>query len=202
MYLLEVKFRIMEISKIKALIFILLLLTFILCLSSCRNKNGNKEIAEQVSNKKFERSGLEKDTDFAVTVAEGGMLEIKLGQLAQSKASSEKIRTLGQLMIADHVKTTAELKMLARQKNIKVPEKLDKANQDRYNDLAKKKGKDFDKAYAQFTVWDHKDAIDNFKKESDRGSDTDLKSWASGKISVLERHLEMAKQAEDFAKKM
>jgi putative membrane protein len=45
-------------------------------------------------------------------------------------------------------------------------------------------------------VKDHKDAVDKFKKQAEKGEDADLKSWAAGKVAALEHHLEMAKAAE------
>jgi len=45
-------------------------------------------------------------------------------------------------------------------------------------------------------VKDHKDDIDAFQKEADKGEDPDIKQWAAGKLSTLEHHLDMAKTAE------
>ncbi len=50
-------------------------------------------------------------------------------------------------------------------------------------------------------VKDHKEDIDAFKKEADKGNDPDLKQWASGKVPTLEHHLDMARSAEDAADK-
>lgn len=101
------------------------------------------------------------------------------------------------MMVDDHGKANEELKTLAAQKNITLPTVLSEECQNTYNDLAAKTGKDFDDAYTDFMVKDHKKDIDNFKKQADKGNDADLKSWAAGKVATLEHHLDMAKRAED-----
>jgi putative membrane protein len=121
---------------------------------------------------------------------------VQLGKLALTNSSAPAVKKFANMMIEDHTKANAELKALAEKKNITVPAVLSNKNQDDYNDLSKKKGADFDKAYTSFMVKDHKDDIDEFKKEADKGTDADLKDWASGKVPVLQHHLEMAQMAD------
>ena len=49
-------------------------------------------------------------------------------------------------------------------------------------------------------VDDHKDDVDEFKKEADNGKDADLKSWAAGKVPVLQHHLDVAQNVKDSIK--
>lgn len=166
---------------------------FALCLYACgKRADDTKEVAEEQNEEKFEKSDTEGDAEFAVAAADGGMLEVQLGQLAASKGSSEAVKKFGQSMVDDHSKANEELKALAAQKNITLPTTLSDKNQKKYDELAEKSGADFDKAYASFMVDDHKEDIDEFKKEAEKGNDADLKTWAAGKVSVLEHHLSMA----------
>jgi putative membrane protein len=66
-----------------------------------------------------------------------------------------------------------------------------------YDELAAKTGTEFDEAFAERIVKEHKDDIDHFKKEADKGNDPDLKAWASEKVPTLEHHLDVAKSTED-----
>jgi putative membrane protein len=95
------------------------------------------------------------------------------------------------------VKPIEELKTLAASKNITLPTVLSEECQNTYNDLAAKTGRDFDEAYTNFMVKDHKEDIDEFKEQADKGNDAELKSWAAGKVATLEHHLNMAKQTKD-----
>ncbi len=178
----------------------LLLLCTFFTLSSCTKKEKDStEIAEDKNEVKFEDTDIENDTEFAVAAADDSMLEVDLGKLAQSKGSSESVKMFGETMVTEHTKVIEELKALALQKNISLPTALSENSQKTYNNLSEKMGKDFDEAYTDVMVKGHKDAVDRFKKEADKGDDQELKSWAAGKVAALEHHLDMAKKVEDVA---
>src|SRR5688572_521825 len=113
----------------------------------------------------------ERDQKFLQEAMEGSMLEVKLGELAQRNASSQQVKDLGQTMIKDHSKAITELKKLASEKNLVLPESLGEKSQKHYDMLAKKTGKDFDKAYSKCMVMDHKKDICKFRKEAKKGYD-------------------------------
>jgi putative membrane protein len=139
---------------------------------------------------------MKPDADFAVAAADGGMLEVALGRLAEKKGVSQTIKKLGAQMVADHSKANMELKALAAEKHIVIPDNMSEKCQKKVSDLDEKKGRDFDKAYADLMVSDHKDDIDEFKKESEKGHDAQVSAWAKNKIPVLEHHLMMAEDAQ------
>jgi putative membrane protein len=184
-------------KNIKALSILFAACFFVL--ASCGTKtdqDDSKEVAEEQNEEKFDDTQLEDATDFAVEAADGGMLEVQLAQLALTKASSPQVKEFAQKMIDDHSKANEELKKLAQSKNITLPSALGEKNQKDYNDLAEKSGADFDKAYCEFMVKDHKEDLDKFKKAAEKSEDPDLKSWAAGKVPVLEHHLSMAEGME------
>jgi putative membrane protein len=188
-------------KKIKMLNLLWVVCLFALAACGTKsNPDDSKEIAEDQNEEKFDSTKLEDDTEFAVNAADGGMLEVQLGQLAATKASSPKVKEFAQKMVDDHSKANDELKSLAAQKNISLPASLSEDKQKKYDDLAGKSGADFDKAYSEFMVKDHKDDIDKFKKCADDAKDADLKAWAAGKVPVLEHHLSMAQAMEEVVK--
>jgi len=50
------------------------------------------------------------DSDFLKEAAQGGMMEVQLGKLAQEKAADEKVKQFGKRMDQDHSKANDELK--------------------------------------------------------------------------------------------
>lgn len=104
-------------------------------------------------------------------------------------------------MVKDHSKANDELKAAAKEKNITLPAMMSDKCQKKVSDLSEKKGADFDKAYADLMVSDHKDDIDEFKKEADSGMDKQLSAWAKDKVPVLEHHLMMAEDAKKAVNK-
>ena len=134
------------------------------------------------------------DKEFAVCAAKAGMKEVKLGQLALTNGSSQQIKNLGQQMVDDHSKANAELMELTSKKAITLPSGMTEKEQKGYDKLAKLKGAEFDKAYAKCMVKDHKQAICLFKREAKKGEDSDLKTFAQGKVPTLEHHKMMSEE--------
>jgi len=134
------------------------------------------------------------DEKFAMEAAKAGAKEIKLGQIAVSKGSTAEVRQLGQMMVDQHTQAAAQLKALADRKGIKLPAE-DAECKKCCADISKKTGKDFDKAYTELMVKDHKKVISEFKMEKDSGKDADLKSWAATTLPTLEHHLTMSETA-------
>jgi putative membrane protein len=137
----------------------------------------------------------EKDRQFINEAAQGNMLEVKLGELAQTNTTTDKVKVLGQHMIDDHTKAENDLKALASKKGIVVPANLDEKGFKVYNKLVKKQGEDFDKAYTKCMVKDHKKDIEKFKKQADKGDDAELKAWVQNTIPILEGHKQQAEDA-------
>jgi putative membrane protein len=183
-------------------IYYLLLMPTLVAIASCHGNNSGMSsstdstnsttIAKDSNSQRFDTTNLQGDANFAVNAADGGMLEAKLGQLAATNASSGDVKSLGKTMYDDHTKANDELKALAQKDNIMLPAALSDKSQSAYDDLAKKTGKDFDKAFAKQMVDDHKKVIDAFQKEANNGNNADLKAWANGKLPVLQGHLQMS----------
>jgi putative membrane protein len=172
-------------------------------LFSCGGQNKQedpKDVAEEQNEEKFDDADKEKDTDFAIAAADGGMLEVELAKVAQQKATSAEVKKFAQMMIDDHSKANDELKAVAAQKNISLPATLSEKSQGKLKDFQEKEADNFDKDYVDFMVDDHEDVIDAFEKEAENGKDPELKSWASGKLTTLRHHLEMAKATQESVK--
>jgi putative membrane protein len=130
---------------------------------------------------------------FMTKAAGGGLMEVELGQLAQQNAKSERVKNFGQMMVRDHSQANDDLKAVARQKNVTLPETMPAEHQHHKDDLSKKTGAEFDKAYMKMMVDDHKKDIDAFEKASKDASDPDVKNFASQKLPTLRMHLDSAK---------
>jgi putative membrane protein len=142
----------------------------------------------------------EEDSKFAVEAASGGMMEVQLGELAQQKASSQKVKDFGSMMVRDHSKANDELKTLAASKNITLPPAPGEDHMDHIKKLSDKSGKEFDKDYIKLMVDDHKDDIDKFEKCSKDAKDADLKAFAQKTLPTLRQHHDAAKKIWDSMK--
>ena len=140
-------------------------------------------------------------SSFVTKAAVGGMAEVKLGQLATQKASNSDVKAFGQQMVDDHGKANNELKSLAGSKGITLPTDLDAKHQATYDRLSKLDGAAFDHAYVQEMLSDHREDVSEFRKESQSGSDADVKAWAAKTLPTLEHHLQMIESINGKVKK-
>jgi putative membrane protein len=133
------------------------------------------------------------DQDFAMKAAAGGQMEVDLGQIASSKATSNDVKDFANRMVTDHGKAGDELKSLASQKGLTLPATPSAEETKTSNDLGKKTGAAFDKAYMSDMVKDHEKDAKEFEKASKSVKDPDLKNWATQTLTVVQDHLKMAK---------
>lgn len=185
-------------KKVLAGLLVCSALTFVACGDNA-DKDA-KEVAKEENNQKFDSTNIEGDTKFAVALADGGMLEIESSKLALTNASAANVKDFAKMMVSDHTGAAAELKDAAAKKNISLPAALSDDKQKKLNDLATKKGTDFDKAYVDLMVNEHEDAVKALKDESEKGNDADLKAWATGKLPVIQKHLDVIKSIKDAKK--
>jgi putative membrane protein len=130
--------------------------------------------------------------DFVTKAASGGMLEVQLGQLAQQNAKSQRVKDFGSMMVTDHSQANDELKSLASSNNITISPTLLPDHQKHIDMMSKMKGADFDKHYMDMMVSDHKEDIDEFKKEANNSNNDAFKSFAAKTLPTLQKHLDSA----------
>jgi len=177
---------------------------------SCNHANKDaKDTADSVNKTKDTTSNAAKtggiavdndDAKFATDAANGGMAEVALGKLALSKTSNESIKKFAQMMVDDHGKANDELKGIAKQKNITLPDSVDADHKQKMADLEKKHGRDFDKAYVDAMIDGHKKTLDLMNKEAKDAKDGDLKAFAVKTASTVKMHLDAIEKIHDKMK--
>ena len=190
----------------KSLIPFYYLSALVIVLFSCNNgpadpiKSAKKENAERIDsmiNREQPVSSMakllsKKDADFMVNAANGGMLEVQLGQLAQTNSRNQRVKDFGTMMIKDHSEGAQKLKELAASKNITLPDAIGNRQQKEKERLQKKKGEAFDQAYIDLMVSDHKKDIREFDQEATNGTNETVKAFASSNLKMLHTHLDSA----------
>jgi putative membrane protein len=132
-------------------------------------------------------------TAFALEAASGGKTEVELGRLAQQQAVNPRVKEFGAMMVRDHSKANDELKQLAGAKQIALPVTLTSKHQHHKDEISKKTGAAFDKAYMNMMVNEHQETISKFEKISKSSNDGDLRGFAIKTLPVLTIHLDSAK---------
>jgi putative membrane protein len=131
--------------------------------------------------------------DFVKEVAISDMFEIQASKLAQDKGNAPE-KSFAAQMVADHTKTSTELKGLVSSGKVKadLPTALDSSHQSKLDKLKGESGKDFSSDFDSDQVSAHKDAVSLFERYAKGGDNADLKDWAGKTLPTLKHHLEMA----------
>jgi putative membrane protein len=128
--------------------------------------------------------------DEAYSISEG---EVKLGELAKRKGTTDEVKNYGQYMVADHSLALKELREFAAKANAKVPDQLLPEQQRLYDQMSQLSGEQFDTAYINHMVTGHDLAIGAFKKEAQFGKNSILKEYAQKELPMLQSHEGIAK---------
>jgi putative membrane protein len=134
------------------------------------------------------------DQQFIDVAAQTDMVEANLGQLAQTAASSQRIKDYAQMLVTDHTKDFNQLYDIAHQANLDRPNAIDADhNKMMIDPFQKLKDESFDHRYIQEMVNGHTKAIAIYMKESADAQNAALKSYAQQALPVLQKHLDEAK---------
>ena len=129
------------------------------------------------------------DKTFVDTVGPGGMYEVMLGKLAETKGSSQDIKDQGNTEAHDHALVGDKLKAAAKDAGIPVPDKLTPEFQAQYDKIGTLSGAAFDSKYLSDMKKVHAGDGAAFLKESKEGSNPMLKAFAAETYKIVQRHI-------------
>jgi len=170
--------------------------------NSNQNSNANKGTkSNSNTGATGEQAGManmsSQDSKFMQDAAMGGLLEVELGHVAAQKGTSDAVKQFGQRMVDDHSKANSDLMSVASSKGITLPTTLDEKHQKELAKLSAMSGAEFDRAYSKLMLSDHVKDVGEFEKQSTKGSDPDLKAFATKTLPTLQEHLQLAKALPD-----
>ena len=134
------------------------------------------------------------DKKFVHVALQGVNAEMRFGQLAAQKGNSADVKEFGQKIVDDHTKLGDQMKLVAQQEGIDVPDSItgkDKALEVKLRGLS---GDAFDRAFIRTMVHDHRKDLSKFQKEAMSGNDTSIRHAASRGAQIIGEHLQIAEQ--------
>lgn len=93
------------------------------------------------------------------------------------------------MMVTDHTKVGDELMAIAKKKNITMPDSVNADSKKVIDEMAMKTGKDFNKAYVDKMLADHKATVSMFEDASKKIKDPDLKAFVDNTLPTIKSHL-------------
>ena len=131
--------------------------------------------------------------NFLKTVSQDNRAEIELGQLAQSKASNDEVKSYAGMLVSDHTQANTEVTSLAQSKSVTLSSELASAQTNTKNKLDALTGAAFDRRYIDAMVSAHEKAVKAFQQQI-KSTDTDVRAFAQKTLPVLQHHLDEARR--------
>ena len=140
------------------------------------------------------QAALAADSGFIQMAGSLGLLQVKLGKLAEKKGSSDVVRDFGKRMVDEYTEASAELTTAAKQAAYPAPVLLRQHQQlvDRFSGMGKS---DFDRNYMAEMVNQHDQAVRLFQDQAESGRVTSLKQLASRMLPLVQEHASVAAEA-------
>lgn len=123
-----------------------------------------------------------------------GAADVQLAEVALMRAGRSDVKALAQRIKSDHEQANELLKSLAAQRGAAISSETDNKRKRATQRMARLHGEEFDRAYVNAMVKDHKHDIKEFEKEARDGKDPELKAFAAHTLLVTRQRLEQAQQ--------
>jgi putative membrane protein len=149
--------------------------------------------------------GTWSDANIFALLDEANVADSSEGAIAATKGTSAAVRNFGKQMVTDHHKLRVQGEALAKKLKVtptppaddNIPADAQK-EMDNLNSTAK--GKDFDKAYIDGQVDDHKKVLDLAVKAMAQAQSTELKNLIQKAAPVVQSHLDKAESIQKTLK--
>jgi putative membrane protein len=149
------------------------------------------ERADAVAREAFEEGQITDPTVFVKSAALGGLTEIELAKLAQSKSENADVRGFAARMLKDHEALHRELTAVSKRKRLDVPTSLVYEDERMVTEASEKSASEFDGWYAEQMIAEHQKSIALFTAAA-KMEDADLAGFAKKALPVLNTHQKMA----------
>ena len=158
------------------------------------NSPSAQQQQQQVDSAGATNAGPAMDKEFVKKALEGNLAEVQMGQLALEKSNDDQVKQFAQRMVDDHGKMQEQLKPVAEQLGVKVPDGPSKGQMKNLDKMKALSGDAFDHAYIKDMVKDHKSDDSEFKQEAQSTQNPQLKQLVMQNDQIIESHLQQIQQ--------
>jgi len=137
---------------------------------------------------------FKKDNKFVRNALADNTLEIRLAQLAQSKARQSNVRQLAQWIQEQHTAMQSRWISLGTSNGVKLKAGMGKNHTAKAKRLEKMSTSEFDNAYLTMLIQNNQDYVEYFQKEGQATRSVQVRNQAAKDLAMLRQHLSEAKQ--------
>jgi putative membrane protein len=140
------------------------------------------------------QTAVRTDSAFIREATSGDLLEIRLGKLAESKASNSAVRQFGQRMVTDHTTMENQWAQLVARSGLPLRASLDPMQEQEASQLERLSGAELDRAYMTAMIQDHESAVNAFRTLGLSAQSADVRQLAANDLATIQQHLGLARQ--------
>ncbi len=144
--------------------------------------------ATRMNRERFAEPGMRDAAKFLVEMADARMMDTMEGQVAGERGVNAEVRAYGQTMVKDQAALLTEIKALAAQKGITLPDHISDSKAHGLEDLVGKSGDSVDSKFISMITIDHKRDVGEFK-DATKLSDPEVRGFAERRLPMIEQHL-------------
>ncbi len=133
---------------------------------------------------------------FLVEMVDARLMDYAEGKLAADRGTRSDVREYGREMMEDQPILLRDLRQLAADRAVTVPEVVGATKRQHYSDLYQKTGNDLDKAVIKSLRIDHERDVNEFRKAADF-EDAGIRAYARKTLPIIERHLDDVEAIEE-----
>jgi putative membrane protein len=134
------------------------------------------------------------DMPFLREAASSNLMEIRLGQLAQTKASNQAVKQFAQRMTVDHTNLENQVTSAVSAGGQTWNPAMDSRHAQQVSRLEGLSGEQFDRAYMSLMIKGHQRDVNNFQTQSQSARSNQVRTLATNSLPVLQQHLSLAIQ--------
>src|SRR5919112_1115836 len=138
-------------------------------------------------------SELSQDSKLIFQMASSNIMEVRLGQMAQQKASNASVKQFGQRMVTDHSNLENQLTSVVS-KNGNFQPKMAKEAEAEVSRLEKLSGTEFDRQYMTSMIQHHQQDVAQLQGAGQTARSAEARQLVTAALPVLQQHLTLASQ--------
>ncbi len=181
----------------------------LLLMASCNNEatdsvskadsinRAERRAADSINQAKIPDENVSK---FLVRASNSSMTEVMMSQIALDRGTNKAVKDISKTLIDDHKALHDQVKSLAMQRNITLPDSISTDSREEYDDLLKKRGGDFDKEYVSEMIDEHEDGIKSMEDIVNNTNDAGIRTFAENSLVKMRTHLQTLKNIKDGMK--
>jgi len=134
------------------------------------------------------------EQQFINRLAAENLMEVRLGQAAQTKAANASVKQFAQRMVVDHTSMQKQWMALAKKSDLEFKADPNAQQTAQAEQLRNLSGAEFDRQYMGMMVQSHRNNVNLFQNEQRVAHSTEFRQLIQADLARLQQHLTLAQQ--------